>query len=139
MKKLDRDADGAITKTEFISAMLNSSEDWLDSVLLDDKAPHANGNGAAAPVPGEDGTHDWDGAEAFIRSAFREADADQDGKIDAGEIKALLNSLSGADDHSDEDVQLLLKQIDSDHDGKVTESEFVAKIMTSSEGGSDFR
>jgi hypothetical protein len=109
------------------------ASDWLEGVEFDLKL--ATNGEKEAVAPAADGTHDWDGADRMIRAAFRGVDGDKDGKINAAEIKKLLGALSGDHaEHSDEDVQLLLKQIDKDGDGMVTESEFVNKIMTSSEG-----
>ncbi|KAI9002591.1 hypothetical protein DFJ74DRAFT_696285 [Hyaloraphidium curvatum] len=126
MKRMGLDHEGHITQTEFVAAMLNSSEDWLEGVALEHGAP---ANGEAGEAESE-----WAAADEMIRAAFKEFDTDKDGRISASEIKSLLGKLTGDPEHStDEDVALLIKQIDQDHDGLVTESEFVNKMLSSSE------
>ncbi|KAG9090655.1 calmodulin-like 3, partial [Ceratobasidium sp. 392] len=56
-------------------------------------------------------------AEDELRKVFKDFDLDRDGMIERAEMKAVLEKLG--DKLSDEEIQLIIREVDTDGDGKV--------------------
>ncbi|KAG8782609.1 calmodulin-like 3 [Ceratobasidium sp. 428] len=66
-------------------------------------------------------------AEDELRKVFTEFDLDRSGLIERGEMKAVLAKLG--DKLSDEEIQLIIREVDMDGDGKVNFAEFTRMMQ----------
>eukprot|EP00471_Norrisiella_sphaerica_P011613 CAMPEP_0184504362 /NCGR_PEP_ID=MMETSP0113_2-20130426/52419_1 /TAXON_ID=91329 /ORGANISM="Norrisiella sphaerica, Strain BC52" /LENGTH=466 /DNA_ID=CAMNT_0026894003 /DNA_START=264 /DNA_END=1664 /DNA_ORIENTATION=- len=70
--------------------------------------------------------HMTDKDRKVVQSAFREADKNGDGKLDAEEISSLLKSVG----KTDEEIKKIVDEMDTDNDGGVNRDEFAQMHAT---------
>ncbi|KAG8703834.1 calmodulin-like 3 [Ceratobasidium sp. 395] len=127
----DKNADGRITTSELadflhaldkrpsdadVQSMLDGADTNHDGVL--DFPEFAALMGARLTIAQ---------AEDELGKVFAEFDLDRSGLIERGEMKAVLAKLG--DKLSDEEIQLIIREVDMDGDGKVNFAEFTRMMQ----------
>jgi len=92
-------------------------------------APAPGAAPAAAPAPAEPKQPEVPPKKLIaIKAAFQAIDADGSGRINAKELKGLLDKI-GQNDLSDQDKEALLKSMDKDSGGEIDFAEFVEWVL----------
>jgi calmodulin len=120
----DKNGDGTIEANELYEVMksinLSATKEEIDDMIREvDTDGDGNISFDEFVVMMQKGGDE----DAELREAFNVFDKDKNGFIDRDEIKDVLKTLTGVE-HSETEIDLMIKEADTNNDGKVSFQEF---------------